>query len=267
MAARTSMQLTGYRVLVTRARAQAGALKERLASLGAIVVELPAIEIVPANQAVLDAAIQQLGRYDWLVFTSANGVAAFMDRFVALGLSPSALAGVQVGAIGRATSARLQEYGVDVEFMPERFIAESFVNELAAIGVAGKRILLPQAEIARDVVARGLREAGADVDVVVAYRTVLPDGHDTDDVRRLLEAVDIATFASPSAVRNAHTLTGGSLSGVRVVCIGPVTADAAREAGLDVAAVADEHTIDGLVEALVTLVEREVKGEFDGNHQ
>lgn len=264
MATSTSLPLLGYRVLVTRAREQSATLTEQLKSLGATVVELPAIEITPADPEPLDSAIRNLANYDWIVFTSTNGVAAFMDRLDALELDSSTLFGVQVAAIGRATAERLQERGVRVDAVPERFIAESVVAELASLGIAGKRILLPQAEIARDTVAAGLRNAGAKVDVVIAYRTTLPDGHDVEHVRQLVAGIDIATFASPSSVRNALALAGGSLPATRVVCIGPVTADAAREAGLVVAAVASEYSIDGLAQAIVRLVldEEEVP---DGN--
>lgn len=262
--ASTSQPLTGHRVLVTRARAQAGALTVRLEQLGATVIELPAIEIVPADPAVLDAAIRDLTRYDWIVFTSANGVSAFVDRLHALGLDTPTTFGIRVGAIGRATAQRLREHGICVDFLPERFVAESVVAALATLGVEGKRVLLPQAEIARDTVAAGLRQAGADVDVVVAYRTVLAGGYETRAVRRALADVDIATFASPSSVRNTLALAGDSLRGARVVCIGPVTADAARELGLTVAAVADEYSIEGLIEAVIRLVARVKQEVPDG---
>ena len=260
VATTTRLPLVGYTVLVTRARAQAGALTELLEHVGATVVELPSIEIVVANLEQMDAAIQDLTSVDWIVFTSANGVSAFADRLNALGMDRTTTSGAIVCAIGRATAAQLRERGIRVDFVPERAIAESVVAELAGLGIDGKRVLLPQAEIARDTVAAGLRQAGADVEVVVAYRTVMPDGYDDEQVRRLLDGVDFATFASPSSIRNAIALAGGSLPGMRVVCIGPVTAAAACEAGLTVAAVAGEHSIAGLVDAVVRLVERGEEG-------
>ncbi|MDQ3548076.1 MAG: uroporphyrinogen-III synthase [Chloroflexota bacterium] len=266
MATTISLPLTGRNVLVTRARAQAGTLKELLEQFGATVVELPSIEIVTANPDHMDTAIQNLTFYDWMVFTSANGVTAFSDRLQALGLDETATAGAHVCAIGWATAAQLQECGIRVDVVPERAIAESVVAELVALDVDGKRVLLPQAEVARDTLADGLRQAGAVVDVVVAYRTTMPDGYDVDRVRRLLDSVDIATFASPSSVRNAIALAGGSLPGMRVVCIGPVTAAAACEAGLTVAAVAAEHSIAGMVDAVVRLVECGEEGGPDGGH-
>lgn len=264
MATSTSLPLTGYRMLVTRARVQAGTLTGQLERLGATVVELPAIEIAPADPVQLDAAIGEIAEYDWIVFTSANGVSAFDDRLRTLGLDATATSGVRIAAIGRATAGRLREAGYRVDLMPDQFIAESVVAVLATRGVAGQRILLPQAEIARDTVAAGLRSAGAIVDVVVAYQTVLPDGYDEREVRRVVAGVDIVTFASPSSVRNVLAMAGGELPDLPVVCIGPVTADAAREAGLAVAAVADTYTTEGLVDAIVRLVERAVKEVSDG---
>jgi uroporphyrinogen III methyltransferase / synthase len=262
----TSLPLKGYRVLVTRAHAQAGALTGQLERLGATVIELPAIDIVPADPAPLDAAIRAMVDYDWIVFTSANGVSAFDSRLRALGLDPMATAGVRIAAIGKATAGRLRDAGYNVDLMPDRFIAESFVDVLAGHGVGGKRILLPQAEIARDAVAVGLRAAGAIVDVVVAYRTVVPDGYDEREVRGMIAGLDIVTFASPSSVRHLLAMAGGELPDRPVVCIGPVTADAAREAGLAVAAVADTYTTEGLSEALVRLVERAEKEVPDGRY-
>ena len=256
VATSTSLPLTGYRVLVTRARSQAGALTEQLTLRGATVVELPAIEIAPADPAPLDAAIEGLADYDWIVFTSANGVTAFVDRLHAHAKDAASVSGVRIAAVGNATARRVRESGLPVDLIPNRFIAESVVAELADHRIAGQRILLPQAEIARDTIAEGLRQAGATVDVVVAYRTVLPEGVDTDEVQRLIAGVDIVTFASPSAVRNVLAMAGGRLPNVHVVCIGPVTADAARGAGLEVAGVADTYTTEGLVDAIVRLVER-----------
>lgn len=260
MAASTSAPLTGYRVLVTRARAQAGPLRERLESLGATVVDLPAIEIAPVDPAPLDAAIRDIEAYDWIVFTSANGVRMFVDRLSALGLNARLPSRILVGAIGRVTAEQLRAHAIRVDFVPRQFVAESLVVELAMNGIAQKRVLLPQAEIARDIVANSLRLAGAEVDAVIAYRTTLPSADNLQEALERVAQVDIATFASPSSVRNTLALVGDMLFNTRAVCIGPVTAEATREAGLSVAAVADEHTMDGLVDAVIHLVRREVEG-------
>ena len=266
MATSTSVPLTGYRVLVTRARSQSGALINQLQQRGATVVELPAIEIAPADPEPLDAAVRRLRDYDWVVFTSANGVSAFIDRLWTVAQDVEDTSGVRIAAVGDATATRLREAGLSADLVPNRFIAESVVVEMAAQGIDGRRILLPQAEIARDTVAEGLRQAGAIVDVVVAYRTILPDGHDPDEVLQLIAGVDIVTFASPSSVRNVLTMARGWLADVPIVCIGPVTADAAREAGLPVAGVADTYTTEGLVDAIVRFVEHAEKEVPYGRH-
>ncbi|HYI16486.1 MAG TPA: uroporphyrinogen-III synthase [Thermomicrobiales bacterium] len=266
MAAITSSPLTGYRVLVTRARSQAGALTDRLQRLGATVVELPSIEIAPADPEPLDSAICNVTRYDWIVFTSVNGVDAFLNRLSVHTQDAVSMSRVRIAAIGTATAQRLLDAGFNVDLMPDQFIAESVVAALASRNIDGQRILLPQAEIARDTVAEGLRRAGAIVDVVVAYRTILPDDYDSDHVQRLIAGVDVITFASPSSVRNMLVMADGRLPGVPVVCIGPVTANAASDAGLPVAGVADIYTTEGLVDAVVQFVERVEKGVPVGRH-
>jgi uroporphyrinogen-III synthase len=259
-----STPLKGFRIVVTRARGQARELTDRLNTLGATVIELPAIEIVPVPTGPLDAAILRLDDYDWTVFTSANTVTIFLDRMSTLGVGVDALSQGSVAAIGSATAARLEERGVRVDFIPDAFIAESVVEGMAALGMAGRRVLLPRAEVARETLPDGLRAAGAIVDVVVAYRTKTPDDVDGDVVRSILgEGVDIVTFASPSAARNVVSLAGETVSGAAIVCIGPVTADAAREAGLRVDAIAGEHSIPGLVDAIVRLVESGAKEASD----
>ncbi len=264
MATSTGRPLTGYRILVTRARKQASAFTGQLQQLGATVVELPAIEIVTADPGPIDDALRHLASYDWLIFTSANGVLAFVERMAAIGLDASATTDVRIAAIGSATATCVQNNGMQVDFVPQRFVAEAVVEEMEALGMAGKRVLLPQAEIARDVVASGLRRLGAQVDAIVAYRTVVPSGDDSEQIRRQLRDIDIVTFASPTSVRNTLTIAGGSLPAGRVVCIGPVTAGAAEEAGLTVAAIGEEHSIAGLIEAVIRLVESNQKEDFDG---
>jgi uroporphyrinogen-III synthase len=264
LATPASGPLTGLRVLVTRARSQAAGVTVRLEELGASVVELPAIEIVPAEPGALDDALRQIANYDWLVLTSSNGVQAVANRLDALGLNWAGISGTKVAAIGKATADSLDRCGIAVDLIPDRFVGESIVAALAATGIAGQRILLPQAEIARETVADGLRQAGAAVDAIVAYRTVLPKEHDAETVRQSLAGVDIATFTSPSAVRNVVTLAMGQLPRLRIVCIGPVTAQAARDAGLDVDAVADEYSIDGLIDEVVRLATNPLREVQDG---
>jgi uroporphyrinogen-III synthase len=253
IAPESSLPLVGKRVLVTRSKKQAGELTALLQARGAEVLELTAIEIVPAPSEPIDAALERLDSYDWVVFTSVNGVGAVLDRLNALGDVPQRLGVARVAAIGRATAQRLRDAGVDVAFVPEQFVAESVVEGLVAQAVSGKRILLPRADIARDTLPDGLRDAGAIVDVVVAYRTTRP-ATVQDDVLEAVRrgAIDIATFASPSTVRNTLDLIGGALpEHVIVACIGPITAAAASERGLRVDIEAAEYSIPGLVDAIV----------------
>jgi uroporphyrinogen-III synthase len=248
--------LTGKRIVVTRARRQAPGLVERLRDLGADVVEVPAIEIVPVDSPELDAALARLASYDWILFTSVNAVEIFVERLSQTDGSLASAGQVQVGAIGAATAERLRQHGLAVDFVPDEFVAEAMVAGLTRGGVAGKRILLPRARIARDTLPEGLRAAGATVDVVVVYDTRRPPSLATTVVEgRLASGVDLVTFASPSSVRNiAEMLDAGERAGVAAACIGPITARAAREAGFSVVVQATEYSIPGMVEAIVRYV-------------
>lgn len=240
------LPLAGKRVLVTRPRHQAAALSDQLRQAGAIPVEFPVIEIVPTVDGELDAAIRRIDRYDWLVFTSVNAVTIVAERLDGAG-------SVQIAAIGDATAAALVECGFAVDLVPDEFVAEAVLQSLVERGVAGKRFLLPRAEIARNTLPDGLREAGAIIDVVAAYSTRLPESVDQNVIDAILGGdIDIVTVTSPSTVRNLLTLIGGKLpSGTVVACIGPITAEAARKAGLPVDVMAGEYSIPGLVRALI----------------
>lgn len=245
--------LAGRRVVVTRAAQQADDLVSRLEALGADVMAMPALEVVPLPSAPLDTKLARLSSFDWLVLTSANGVDVLAGRMRDLDVAIDAATKPKVAAIGDATARRLADAGIPVDLVPERAIAESLLDALVVTGVAGKRVLLPVAEGARDVLAVGLRAAGARVEVVATYRTERPTGPATDDVAAIRSgAVDVVVFASPSAVRNTVEIVGQPFGpGVAVACIGPVTAAAARALQLEVAIEAAEHSIPGLVEAIV----------------
>lgn len=245
--------LQGERVVVTRAREQAQELCDLLEEQGAEPVEFPAIAIVPPEDcALLDEAIATLDRYDWIIFTSVNGVQSFWDRLDALGKDGHAVASTRVAAIGPATAGSLHERGIVADFVPDRYIAEAIAEGLGA--VRGKRFLLPRAELAREALARLLRQAGATVDEIAAYRTV--PGQGGREVRALLleGEIDAVTFTSSSTVRFFLQRIGADanrlLEGVTIACIGPITARTARELGLHVDVVAEEYTIEGLVRAL-----------------
>jgi uroporphyrinogen-III synthase len=254
------LPLLHKRIAVTRAEDQAGGLVARLRELGADPIVCPAIAIIPpADFAVLDAAIARLKQYDWLIVTSVNGVRALLDRMDAFGYDHEALARLTIGAIGPATADALAERGLRISFMPSTYVAESILAEIG--DVSGKRILLPRADIAREALAEGLRERGATVDELAAYRTVPGAGARALATLLPTHALDAITFTSSSTVR--YLLDGLEQAGLdrvaarellnalAVVCIGPVTAATARAEGLRVAAVAREYTAEGVVAALV----------------
>jgi len=250
--------LSGWRVLVTRTREQASHLSSSLERHGATAVEVPVIAFAELDSyAVLDDCLTNADRFDWLVFTSQTGVLSVRRRLAALGLDVRALKGPRIAAIGSATAEALEEWGIRVDVVPERFVAEALGEALKAEGVVGKRVLIARAEEAREVLPEVLSEAGAEVTVAPCYRTV-PSPTAGPQIRRLLEerAVDVVTFASSSSVEAfidcvASMDVAKLLSGVMVACIGPVTAQRAREVGLTVDGEAEEYTIEGLVEALV----------------
>jgi uroporphyrinogen III methyltransferase / synthase len=251
------LPLFGQRIVVTRAKGQADALASRLQALGALAIELPTIEIrPPADPAPLDRAIANLASYDWLIFTSANGVRFFLDR---LDRSPVDLRSLQarICAIGPATRAAVEALHLKVDLMGAEYVAEGLLAAFAAHDLAGRRVLLPRAAVARDLVPVELRKRGAQVDVVEAYRTVVPQ----DAAQRAREifasprAPDWITFTSSSTVRNFVAIVDAgaeALAGVKVASIGPVTSRTARELGIQVAAEARQFTIDGLVEAVLS---------------
>jgi uroporphyrinogen III methyltransferase/synthase len=252
--------LEGKRIVVTRPEAQSAELVARLRALGAEPIVCPAIAIAPpADYALLDAAIARLEQYDWLLVTSANGVRALLRRMAALGRDIAPLQKLQIGAIGPATAEALAEHGLGVGFVPSAYVAEAILDEIG--DVAGKRILLPRADIAREMLAIGLRERGAAVDEIAAYRTVPGEGAPELVARLQAGTIDAITFTSSSTVR--YLLDGLAAGGVErpaackliaraaVVCIGPITATTAGAEGLRVDAVARTYTGEGLVEALV----------------
>ncbi len=244
--------LHGRTVAVTRARAQASALAARLRVLGADVVETPAIRIEPrAVEGELAAALDRIESYDLIALTSPNGVAALFDGLASRGRDTRALAGATVVAIGPATARALRRHGIIADVTPEKAVAEALVEALAGIEMAGKRVLIPRAAEARDVLPDALAGRGAEVDVVALYDTVAEDLSDSELAG--LGDADYVTFTSSSTVTNLLDALAGRAfpAAARVISIGPVTSATARERGLDVAVEAVRHDIDGLVEALL----------------
>jgi uroporphyrinogen-III synthase len=248
------------RILVGRARHQARALSAELRQLGATVVEIPFIEIrKPRSFRPLDTALTNLAGYDWLILTSVNGVEAMWERMKKRRLNNSVLSHLHIAAIGPATRKAIEQHGSAVDVVPKEYVAESVVRSLKN-RVKGKRVLLVRAKLARDVIPEELRRAGARVDVVEAYETVVPQGS-----RGRLQATlkhagkrpHVVTFTSSSTVRNFVELLGGkrardrALAGIRMASIGPVTSATLREFGFSVDISAKEFTIPGLVQAIV----------------
>jgi uroporphyrinogen III methyltransferase/synthase len=255
--------LAGRCVMITRARAQAEEFAAALEADGARVVACPTIEIVePESYAPLDEAIENLFGYDWLIFTSANGVEHFLRRLESRGMDVSELDGLRVCAIGAATAERLSAARVHVDVVPEQFKAEGVFAALESF-LGGREqfqqqnFLIPRAAVARDFLPRALAEAGARVDVVPAYRTVRPETTGRARVEALLVggAVDCITFTSSSTVANFAQLfdtgdLGELLEGVKVACIGDITAGTAAEYGLRTDILPDEYTVPALARAI-----------------
>jgi uroporphyrinogen III methyltransferase/synthase len=253
-----SHPLMGRTLVVTRAASQADGLVAALEASGARVVRLPVIRIEsPVDQAPLRRAVQGASGYHWVIFTSANGVDFFVRAAEDLGLDVNgALASTRLCCIGPATASAIEALGLTIEVVPETHRAEAMVEALSArTPVRGQRILIPTVAEARPVLRAGLRELGAEVDEVVAYRTVFIDEAGPGVLKQLEKGVDLVTFTSPSTVRSFHRLAGGQVVAAAAV-IGPVTAAAARELGYEVAVEADSFTIPGLVEAISSHFEK-----------
>ena len=256
----TSGPLAGKRILVTRAHNQADELSSLLRQFGAEVVEVPVIEIHPPDSyEALDAALNDIMQYDWLILTSVNGVEALFARLEPLGLSVDSLQHLKIAAIGPATEERVQDHGLVVDIVPARYVAEEVVRALRKL-VKGEKVLLVRAKVARDVIPEQLRHAGAQVDVAEAYQTTVPN-----DAKQRMQRVfeesplpDAITFTSSSTVKNFLSVVVGTeipakLSKVKFASIGPVTSDTLGEHGLPVHIEADEYTMEGLAQALVQL--------------
>lgn len=250
--------LAGRTILVTRARRQAGRLSEVLRERGATVLEIPAIAIEPPRSyAPLDAALRNISEYQWLIVTSVNGAETLRARMDVLGVAAERFAYLQIAAVGSATAAALREAGLAVTLTPREYVAESLVEALGE-RVAGQRVLLARATVARDVIPDALRARGAVVDVVDAYRTVIP-AESVTAIRTIFgtggRVPDAATFTSSSTVTNFLALLEaagvGRSAQMKAVSIGPVTSATLRENGWEPAAEADPHDLSGLVEAVV----------------
>jgi uroporphyrinogen III methyltransferase/synthase len=248
--------LFGKRVLVTRTRKQASVLSRLLARRGALTVELPTIEIeVISDNKELDQAIAHLSDYSWLIFTSANGVGIFFGRLRALGRDARELGQIKLCAIGPATAAALERFGLIADRIPQEYVSTAIADSFKDEDISGKRILLPRAEGATPELVNRLGQLGAKIDEIVIYRAVSPKSGIENGKQMLLAGeIDITTFTSSSTVEHLVSLLGSKWEAVnqtRVACIGPITAETAARLGVRVDVVAKEHTIRGLVQALI----------------
>ncbi len=245
--------LSGKRIVVTRTRKQASALSNKLRALGAHVIELPTIRIEPPSDLRAFAElVQDAHAYDWIVFTSANGVEAFFEIFFKLYDDAREIGAARIAAIGPATAQQVKDFHLHVDLQPEEFVAEAIVREFQKQGdVENLRILLVRAEKARDVLPKQLSALGAIVDEGFAYRTV-PETRDITGARRQLleEGADLITFTSSSTVENFVALGLTWPKGMQVASIGPITSKTARDHGLNIDIEARRHDIDGLVQAI-----------------
>jgi uroporphyrinogen-III synthase len=258
------LPLSGWRILVTRARRQAMGLSQPLLELGAEVIEVPTIEIRPPQSfAALDQALLKIDHYDTLILTSVNGVETLFERYNRLGLPIGDMQHLLVVAIGPATAAAIQSEGVSVSVVPEKYVAESVVAALRGKITQHSRVLLVRAKVARDVLPQELRKTGAQVEVIEAYETVIPESA----AGRLKEVFadpetqpHVVTFTSSSTATNFFALLGPDrsqlLDGVSLASIGPVTTATLRQAGVTPDIEAHEYTMQGLVQAITQYAQK-----------
>ena len=255
----TGLPLAQRRILVTRAAHQSGKLSDGLRARGAVPVEVPVLEIAPpVSFESLDQALQEIDQYDWVIFTSANTVRALKERGAVIGVDAVAKSGASIAAVGAATASAAREAGWDVAIVPESYVAESLVSSVQN-SISGQRVLLARAEVARDVIPHALRIAGGIVDVVDAYRNVIPQEAPGKLRRALAEGLDAVTFTSSSSVTHlAEAAKAAGLefpfSGVPAVSIGPITSATLRKIGWEPSIEADPHDIPGLIAAVATLL-------------
>ena len=250
--------LFGKTVVVTRAREQASDFRLLLEEKGAQCIEFPTIEVIPpADWGPVDRAIQDLDHYDWVIFTSINGVRFFFQRLREKGEDVRALHGIRIGAIGPKTASGLEERGLRLDFIPPEYRAEAVIEGLGKDEVVSKRFLLPRAAKAREILPEKIKEMGGQIDVVPVYETIRPTGK-REEVRDLLKTGGISciTFTSSSTVENFVKMfpqadVPSLVEKVTIACIGPITAQTAHEHGLEVKIMPEEYTIEALTSAIV----------------
>ena len=249
--------LFGKGIVITRPGEQSEEFAALLREEGARVIAFPTIRILPPEDyGDLDRAIENIEKYQWIVFTSANGVRFFFERFCELRNDIRDLRGIKICTIGPATRDRVEEYNIRVDMVPEEYISDGVVKAFRGVDISGANVLLPRAEIAGDIIPDGLSELGANVDVATAYKTV-NSGEDGETIKELVDSgkIDVITFTSPSTVTNFMDIIGDETTipnHIKIACIGPVTENACRKAGLGVDIMQGPYSIPGLVKAIKT---------------
>jgi len=255
--------LFGKRILVTRSRTQASSLVDLLSKAGAEPIELPTIDIRPIEDlSIVDSTLARLSDYHWVVFTSINTVEILFDRLGVLGHDARAFHASRIAAIGMATARALKERGIVADLVSRQSISQSLIDGLADRGVSGQHILLPGAEVRPERLARGLENIGATVKETVLYRTELPNDIEGRFDTIIGSGIDMMTFTSSSTVTNLMRLLDDNprrLDGVKIACIGPVTAKTAAIADLNVDVVAEDSTVGGLVDAIMRYYSQETQ--------
>lgn len=256
-----ALPMFGKRALVTRARSQASTLASGLAAQGAEVVECPVIKSAPLeDSSELDKALSDLSRFEWLAFASPNGVNQVFDRMQAMRMDTRACATNKIAAVGPATVDALKRHGIVADLVPDNFTAEGLVAAFRTVDVAPRSALVFRSDIGRETLPRGLRQLGSDVTEVAAYRTVLAEGSDCLAREAFEDKIDVATFTSSSTVKNLVNLLEGDVRRINncvVACMGPITAQTAKDLGIRVDLIPDQQTIPALISAIVEY--------FDGN--
>ena len=250
-----AMPLFGRRIVITRAANDASDFAARIRALGGEAIEFPTIEAAPpSSYEILDQAIAEIGSFDWVIFTSANGVENFVDRLRTNARDIRDLGHAAIAAIGPATADRVRRYALTVAAMPMEYRAEAVIGAIGAERIAGARILIPRAEVAREVLPKMLRQHGArEVVDAPAYRTVMPASEDAERMRALIAggAIDLVTFTSSSTVANFAAMAGVPIAGLKAAAIGPITAETARAHGFEVVVAPAKYTVEALIAAIV----------------
>jgi uroporphyrinogen III methyltransferase/synthase len=252
--------LFGKRILVTRARSQASKLVKKLEDLGADVLEYPSIKIVPLRDTKpLDQALENIAKYDWMMLTSSNAVRGVADRMLSLGIDSRVFAHMKFAVNGPSTAKALSELGITADLMPSQYLASGLVDSLKKEDTTPKKVLFPRSEIGHETLAKGLRDIGSTVDEITAYSTESPDDTGELATKAYEEGVDFTTFTSSSTVKNLVDLMDGNPSLIntsKTVIIGPITAETARELGVNVDMQAEEQSTDGIVKAITAHLEQ-----------